>query len=334
MRYRLCGQWPALAGIAGFALLAATSSCHRAEPPAPVSKTTELKYGRVYPWKYPDDPLLPIGEDRDLVIDGIQIMDETDRTIGPKTPDPKLRLAGNNLSCSSCHINAGRKAEGLGLVGVAKRYPQFSARLGAEQTLEGRINGCMKRSMNGRPLPEESRPMRALVAYMNWLSRDVGGGNVAGDRLPDIPLLSRAADPAAGRMVYEQHCSGCHGTGGQGLINQEDPLGGYYYPPLWGSDSYNTGAGMHRLIVAAEFIKKNMPPADPRLSVEQAFDAAAFIESQKRPVEPDTAADYPDRSLKPVDVSYPPYADSFSVEQHTYGPFGPILEANRPKKKQ
>ena len=31
---------------------------------------------------------------------------------------------------------------------------------------------------------------------------------------------------------------------------------GYTYPPLWGADTYNDGAGMHRVITAAEFIKK------------------------------------------------------------------------------
>jgi thiosulfate dehydrogenase len=77
-----------------------------------------------------------------------------------------------------------------------------------------------------------------------------------------------------------------------------------------------------------------MPPADPRLTAEQAFDAAAYIESQSRPVEPDIAKDYPDRALKPADVSYPPYADSFSVEQHTYGPFGPILQAADEREKR
>jgi thiosulfate dehydrogenase len=34
--------------------------------------------------------------------------------------------------------------------------------------------------------------------------------------------------------------------------------------------------------------------------------------------------DYPDRSKKPVDTGYGPYADSFPVEQHRFGPFAPI----------
>jgi thiosulfate dehydrogenase len=36
------------------------------------------------------------------------------------------------------------------------------------------------------------------------------------------------------------------------------------------------------------------------------------------------ARDYPDRAKKPVDTGYPPYADSFPLEQHRFGPFAPI----------
>jgi thiosulfate dehydrogenase len=34
--------------------------------------------------------------------------------------------------------------------------------------------------------------------------------------------------------------------------------------------------------------------------------------------------DYPDRTAKPVDNGYGPFADSFPLRQHQYGPFGPI----------
>ena len=34
--------------------------------------------------------------------------------------------------------------------------------------------------------------------------------------------------------------------------------------------------------------------------------------------------DFPDKSKKPVDTSYGPYADSFPREQHRFGPFQPI----------
>jgi thiosulfate dehydrogenase len=34
--------------------------------------------------------------------------------------------------------------------------------------------------------------------------------------------------------------------------------------------------------------------------------------------------DYPDRTTKPVDTPYGPFADDFPMEQHRLGPFGPI----------
>ena len=107
-------------------------------------------------------------------------------------------------------------------------------------------------------------------------------------------------------------------------------------PPLWGSDSFNDGAGMARLIAAANFIHFNMPHGtdylNPQLSVENAWDVAAYLISQPRPHKPALDRDYPDLLQKPVDTPYGPYADSFSEQQHKYGPFAPIRAAlSRPK---
>ena len=58
-------------------------------------------------------------------------------------------------------------------------------------------------------------------------------------------------------------------------------------PPLWGKDSYNWGAGMHRINTAAAFIKHNMPLGKPgSLSDQQAWDVAAFINTHERPQDP------------------------------------------------
>jgi thiosulfate dehydrogenase len=46
--------------------------------------------------------------------------------------------------------------------------------------------------------------------------------------------------------------------------------------------------------------------------------------SQPRPHKSDLARDFPDLLQKPVDVPYGPYADSFSAQQHKYGPWAPI----------
>lgn len=58
-----------------------------------------------------------------------------------------------------------------------------------------------------------------------------------------------------------------------------------------------------------------------------AYDIAAYVNSQDRPRTEGLEDDYPDRSKKPVDCPYPPYADDFPRQQHKYGPFQPIIEA-------
>jgi thiosulfate dehydrogenase len=51
---------------------------------------------------------------------------------------------------------------------------------------------------------------------------------------------------------------------------------------------------------------------------------AAYVVSQERPAKANLDRDYPIRLQKPVDAPYGPYADGFSLEQHKYGPYGPI----------
>jgi hypothetical protein len=44
-------------------------------------------------------------------------------------------------------------------------FPRYSARAGAEITIEERVNSCMTRSMNGRAIPRDAPDMAAFVAY-------------------------------------------------------------------------------------------------------------------------------------------------------------------------
>jgi len=58
----------------------------------------------------------------------------------------------------------------------------------------------------------------------------------------------------------------------------------------------------------------------PQLTDEEAWDVAAYVNSMLRPAK-DLSRDWPDISKKPFDHPFGPYADSFSEEQHKYGPF-------------
>jgi thiosulfate dehydrogenase len=90
---------------------------------------------------------------------------------------------------------------------------------------------------------------------------------------------------------------------------------------------------MHRVIKAATFIRANMPLGvtydSPVLTPEEAYDVAAYINVQARPEKSHLERDYPDRTRKPVDAPFPPYADSFTLEQHKFGPWKEIAAAGK-----
>lgn len=261
---------------------------------------------------------------------GFDVITKTPELIGPMSKDIKKRFAGNNLTCQSCHLEAGTKPGSGSFVGVYNRFPQYRGREDKIGTLEERIDGCMERSMNGQKLPHNTLEMQGMIAYMKWLSEDVPEEKqdiYKGFVKVDLPEIK--ADLVAGKATFEQHCVVCHGNNGQGIRPGENAM--YQFPPLWGNDSYNHGAGMHRVITAAEFIKGNMPFQQatydkPVLTDMEAYNVAAYINSFDRPQKSNPEADFPDKKKKPVSTPYGPWADGFSAEQHKYGPFQPIME--------
>ena len=129
-----------------------------------------------------------------------------------------MRYAGNNLSCQSCHLQAGTQRYGMPLIGVYAVFPVYIARENEVRTIEDRIEGCMERSMNGRALPVDGKEMKALVAYLQFLSTGVPiGSTLEGRGSPALPMLDRAANPSRGAEVFAQKCAVCHQANGQGL---------------------------------------------------------------------------------------------------------------------
>lgn len=256
--------------------------------------------------------------------------------MGPKAEDPDMHFAGNTLSCTNCHLDCGTRPGSASQVGVVERFPQFSGRGNRQGTIEDRINGCMQRSMNGDELPKNSREMEAIVAYMTWLSEDVPDDKKKlYEGFVELELPEEAVDLEFGKAIYRKECMVCHGENGQGVA-AADPDKGWLYPPLWGQDSFNDGAGMHRVITAAQFIKGNMPFGvatwkEPKLTDEEAYHVAGYINSLTRPEKANKEADYPDRKRKPMSTPYGPWADNFSAEQHKYGPFPPIARFYKKK---
>jgi thiosulfate dehydrogenase len=263
-----------------------------------------------------------------LVKYGFDLFQSTPKHIGRHIDRLDKRFSGNDLSCTNCHLLAGTKPFAASLVGVVNRFPQYRGRENQMGSIQARINGCMERSMNGSILPADSREMTALVAYLEWIGRNAPkDGKVLGQGFMQINLPNRAVDLENGRAVYKGQCVLCHGSEGKGIKEANAKV--YEYPPLWGPDSYNNGAGMSRVITAAQFIKGNMPYGvtyeTPILSDEDAYDVAGYINQQKRPIKVNLELDFPDLKLKPVSTPYPPYIDAFSISQHQLGPFQPII---------
>lgn len=274
-------------------------------------------------WFPPEISSIINNPEADLIIYGRDLIQHTSKYFGPRG---KIAAISNGMNCGSCHIDAGIHNNAFCLSAVAANYPKFRNRSGRMESIEFRINECFARSLDGKMIDSAGKEMKAMVAYLKWLGKDVPKNiSPKGSGIPQIEILDRAADPNVGRNIYSEKCSRCHGAGGQGLLNSDSTE--FVYPPLWGSNSYNVSAGLFRISSIAGFIKYNMPyktnQAEPQLTDEEAWDLAAFINSQKRPVK-FFKQDWPKLETKPYDFPFGPYTDSFSELQHKYGPFAVI----------
>jgi thiosulfate dehydrogenase len=278
------------------------------------SKITRLR------WNSPDSTLLANDPDRELIRYGKQLVEHTAVYLGPKG---KVRAISNGMNCQNCHLAGGTKVYGNNFSAVASTYPKFRPRSGTIESIEKRINDCIERSLNGAPLEQNSKELKAMAAYIVWVGKLVEHGKTPdGAGLWKVPLLTRAASPERGKKVYANHCKRCHGGKAEGLPSADSLE--WIYPPLAGQNSYNTGAGLFRISRFAGFVKANMPWGvtfeNPMLTNEEAWDVAAFVNSLPRPSKP-FDRDWPDISTKPFDHPLGPYADSLSEKQHKYGPF-------------
>jgi thiosulfate dehydrogenase len=197
------------------------------------------------------------------------------KLIFDQTPQYASAYVGNKLSCTDCHIQSGTFPYAAPMIDIAGLFPMFKKRAGRMISLNDRIEECFSRSEAGRPVPEDGQEMRALVAYIDWLSRDeVKGKPYWGRGFPKLPELT--GDPAAGGLVYMSQCAGCHGVDGAGV----PPI----LPAVWGPDSYNDGAGMNNPATMAAFVAHNMPQNHPgTLTPQEAYDVAAYVHTKPRP---------------------------------------------------
>jgi thiosulfate dehydrogenase len=214
---------------------------------------------------HPPSPRDAPADLRDAVLLGHNILMDTQKYAA--------RYVGNKLNCKNCHFEAGTSKDGISLVGVAATYPQWKTGENYVVDLVIRTNDCFERSMNGKPLPSDSREMSAIISYYHWISKGL-------PIYASIPWLglkpiraTRPPDSQNGKQIFAQQCSACHGM---------DGLGTSIAPPLWGAGSFNDGAGMAKLETLTAFTDHSMPMGNPDLTVDQALDVAAFVTRQPR----------------------------------------------------
>jgi thiosulfate dehydrogenase len=265
-------QWLSRArGALAIACVAAASAMAQAASPVP--------------FNVPADSTIPAGPEGDALIT------DTKRLLPQNV--------GSGLTCATCHLDAGTRPDAGPFVGLWGVFPEYSSRDGRIDSLQQRINDCFLRSMNGRPLSLDSREMNAMLMYIQWLSTGVPvGASVAGRGMGAIDAALKP-NATRGKQVYIANCASCHVDNGSGIAN---PAGGYVFPPVWGSASFNVGAGMARTYTAAAFIKHNMPLGQGNsLSDQDAVDVADYVAHQPRPAFAAGKADYP-KGDKPGDA--------------------------------
>ena len=224
----------------------------------------------------PDESAISDDEFGDMVRYGKQLFTNTAQLMPEHV--------GNVLKCVNCHVDAGKLADSAPMWGAWVSYPAYRKKNKQVNTMAERIQGCFQYSMNGKPPANESRELKALLSYMYWMSSGAPtGASLPGRGYPKVAAPDKEPDVDRGKLVYEQHCAVCHGPDGQGQT-----VGGeQVFPPLWGENSYNWGAGMHRINTAAAFIQGNMPLGQPgKLNTQQAWDVAAYLNSFERPQDP------------------------------------------------
>jgi thiosulfate dehydrogenase len=224
----------------------------------------------------PPESAMPAGPYGDLVRLGQSIFEDT--------PKHATLYAGNTLSCRNCHLDRGRDALSSPMWAAYVHYPEYRKKDGLVNTIQMRIQGCFRYSQNGTVPEADSRELTALVTYFYWMAGGLPVGvkpKAAG--YPKLDPPKATPSPERGAKVYATACALCHGDNGLGRSSG----GQQVFPPLWGPQSFNWGAGMHQVDRAAGFIKTSMPyGAGGTLSDQEAWDVAAYVNSRPRPEDP------------------------------------------------
>ncbi|HLV47673.1 MAG TPA: c-type cytochrome [Aliidiomarina sp.] len=266
-------------------------------PPTPALNVIDAEGNIIGEYRPPLARDMLAEENAESIIYGMRLLNETARLL----PDN----VGDGLNCNSCHMAQGKRPLGAPYINTVNDYPKFMPRAQDVLDLGERINGCFRRSMNGTPIDPDSVEMHAMIDYMDWLRGDVEKGTrVDIQNMEYFKVGQFTPDPVRGEEIYIQQCAACHGADGEGMKDQFDD---FIFPPLWGDESFNLGAGMARISRAAPFVLHNMPIGvsldaplgQITLSKQDAVDVSAYFTVKPRP-------DFPDKIYDWLNVPRPP----------------------------
>jgi len=253
-----------------FAFVALAFAAGAAAEPLPPAPATQVKFTP------PSDDTIPNTPLGTLVRYGRDVFMNTQRYAKP--------YVGNKLNCVNCHLDAGRLAGAAPLWAAYVAYPSFRTKNEQVNTFAQRLEDCFRFSMNGRIPPQNDLVITALTSYSFWLASGAPvGAYLEGRGFPEVGAPPSLASASRGEEVYTTRCAACHQPSGGGLKDND----AYTFPPVWGPDSYNKGAGMYSVATAAAFVKANMPLGQGgTLTDQEAWDVAAYVNSKPRPADP------------------------------------------------
>lgn len=222
-------------------------------------------------------------------------------------------FVGNTLNCVNCHLDAGRAAHSAPLWGAYTQYPAYRSKTKSVDTFSERLRGCFMYSMNGKAPPHGDEVLVALEAYAYWMAKGAPvGEKLPGASYPKVAKPAQVPDYARGQKVFNAQCALCHGDDGQGQRSGDVQV----FPPLWGKQSYNWGAGMHEVDKATGFIKANMPLGKGNtLSDQDAWDVATYINSHERPQDPRFTGNIADTRKRFHDSEFSLYGQTVNGRQ-------------------
>lgn len=229
----------------------------------------------------------PHGPNAAGVIRGCSLVTDTrEHLLGPIA-----RRWRTDLSCQSCHLEAGDRPHAGSLAHAAVVLPYLYTAVNQPIRFDRRVLLCFNTSLNTYDLGLDAREVAYINLYANWLAQKAGlpiGAMPQGRGMPSLnDGQGLGASFLAGERVYEEHCQSCHGSNGRGgavpVFRGREP------PPVAGPHSFSAAAAFADHQRLAGFIHANMPIGatreQPVLTVQQALDVSMYLTSLGRPAD-------------------------------------------------